>query len=141
MCVGQCVCACVLVFPLFSLRTGGERWGAAAKPNDGHYSPLSDAGARSMKLRHFSPEERGGAEEEWEGGDKETSRCRGGGDHGGAQEDERMEGGRRKQPLVSECQARNIVETQQGKSTSCPAPIRLASAIKCVRDVETGRRT
>lgn len=25
-------------------------------PNDGHYSPLSDAGARSMKLRHFSPE-------------------------------------------------------------------------------------
>lgn len=28
-------------------------------PNDGHYSPLSDAGARSMKLRHFSPE-RGG---------------------------------------------------------------------------------
>lgn len=25
-------------------------------PNDHHYSPLSDAGARSMKLRHFSPE-------------------------------------------------------------------------------------
>lgn len=23
--------------------------------NDRHYSPLSDAGARSMKLRHFSP--------------------------------------------------------------------------------------
>lgn len=33
-----------------------NRWGAAAMPNDGHYSPLSDAGARSMKLRHFSPE-------------------------------------------------------------------------------------
>lgn len=39
-----------------------NRSGAAAIPNDGHYSPLSDAGARSMKLRQFSPggEERRG---------------------------------------------------------------------------------
>lgn len=38
----------------------GNRWGAAAPPNDRHYSPLSEAGARSMKLRHFSPERGGG---------------------------------------------------------------------------------
>lgn len=44
----------------------------AATPNDGHYSPLSDAGARSMKLRHFSPErrERGKRRERGEGGNE-----------------------------------------------------------------------
>lgn len=60
-------CVCVVVFPLRLT----NRWGAAPAPNDGHYSPLSDAGARSMKLLHFSPE-RGR-----EGGEKE--RKRGGG--------------------------------------------------------------
>lgn len=30
----------------------------AKLPNDHHHSPLSDAGAKSMKLRHFSPERR-----------------------------------------------------------------------------------
>lgn len=37
-------------------------------PNDGHYSPLSDAGARSMKLRHFSPERGEGLRAERSGG-------------------------------------------------------------------------
>lgn len=38
--------------------------------NDHHYSPLSDAGARSMKLRHFSPargKRRRGGIKRWRG--------------------------------------------------------------------------
>lgn len=49
-------------------------------PNDSHYSPLSDAGARSMKLRHFSPErgERGEGGDDGEGERGMWKRKRGG---------------------------------------------------------------
>lgn len=71
----KCVCAYVYFFSPWAWRTGGERRGVVAMPNDGHYSPLSDAGARSMKLRHFSPERGGGWRGEVERDVKEGKRC------------------------------------------------------------------
>lgn len=66
MCVHEFMFFCMFLWFPWAWRTGGQRRGVAAMPNDGHYSPLSDAGARSMKLRHFSPERGGG----WRGGDE-----------------------------------------------------------------------
>ena len=72
MSLGVCVCVFVSVILCSSVRPT-NRSGAAAIPNDGHYSPLSDAGARSMKLRQFSP----GVEEK-RGGKKRGEEKRGG---------------------------------------------------------------
>ncbi len=84
-----CVCVQYYIYNLFcsvvlfpqpdeQVGRGRERQGVVVMPNDSHYSPLSDAGARSMKLRHFSPErgKRGVMEGEVE---RDVKRNRGGG--------------------------------------------------------------